>query len=179
MQMLTKNSTPYIITLVTLSSFLSGCGLSVKAMVPDTASLTQKRINKTITIMDVTGGKKPVFGGPEMVTNELFKKALVAAVEQSGIFKTVTDKGGDLALYASIKTHDQQLPKGLEYRARLIVQYKVLRSVDNYMIWTETYESAFSSVAFSGATRTTRAREGSVRVNLASFIEGISKRLPE
>ncbi|MBV1904488.1 MAG: hypothetical protein KUG75_00310 [Pseudomonadales bacterium] len=48
-----------------------------------------------------------------------------------------------------------------------------LTNADGEVLWLKTYESEFSSHAFSGATRTVEAREGSVRENLASLSEGL------
>ena len=110
--------------------------------------------------MAVTGGKKSTFGGPEMITNEQFQKALIRTLELSGLFTAVNSDKGDLDFYASIRSQGQKTSRGLQYTARMVVSYKITDRSGS-IVWSETYDSESTSVAFSGATRTVKAREGS------------------
>ena len=168
-----------ILALCTLTS----CSHRVSHMIPDNALSPHHHIDKTITVKEVTGGKKcsltqKFVGLNSFVPNDLFKETLVEALKKSRLFKEVTAQNGDLALYANIKTQTYTRPNALETRAFMIVEYKILNTKDNRLIWTETYESAFSSTAFAADVRMVEAREGCVRENIALLIEGIDKRWP-
>jgi hypothetical protein len=174
----------WIIALVIITTPITGCvGPKTVAMIPDFKSMSDIRINKSVNIMDVTGGKESTYTR-SFVTNEKFKEALIATIEKSHIFKAVTDHDSDLDLYAMIKTQDQQYPtgpgtkNGFSTRSRLIVGYKFINNDDGRVIWHETYQSDFGSAALVGSTRINRACEGSIRENLSFFIEGINKRWP-
>lgn len=71
----------------------------------------------------------------------MFKEALVLAIKEANIFKKITNDNDALSLCASIKAQDQQIPKGLKYRTRLIVHYKIIRKTVNRIIWSETYKN--------------------------------------
>jgi hypothetical protein len=166
--------------LVVVSFLLASCsGPSQKAMVPDINANHHTQINKSVRVVEVTGGMKPMFGGAQSITNEQFRAALVATLAQSKLFRAVqTDGDSDLSLKASIVSQRQKMGFGIEYRQEIIVSYEVIEKVSNKVVWRDTYQSEFGSMAFSGGTRTTRACEGSVRENLALLLQGINERWP-
>lgn len=156
----------------------SGCaGLNPERMVPKPvagshSASSQSLIGKSLQVAQVTGEKKTSFGGPEYVHSDQFKQALILALRQSGLFSAVRTDHGDLVLYAMIRTQDQRVSRGLQYTATMVVTYRI-EDRQRKVIWSKSFESEFSSVAFSGATRTVHAREGCVRENLASFLQGV------
>lgn len=173
----------WVIAFVTISPLITGC-ISTASMIADLKSETDVRINKSVRVVDVTGGQKSVFGIPMFVSNEEFKEALIASIEKSRAFKAVTDHDSDLDLYATIRAQDQQYPRVWEYRALLIVEYKFVDRNEGRVVWHETYQSEFSSVnsslpGYISIRRTSiEAREGSVRENLSSLIKGIREHWP-
>ncbi|MFQ5965796.1 MAG: hypothetical protein ACE5KZ_16105 [Candidatus Scalinduaceae bacterium] len=178
-----REAISWIIALVIITTLLTSCSSSIStvAMIPDLKSMTDIRINKSVRIMEVIGGKESVFSSgfliESYVTNEEFKKALIATIEKSHIFKAVTDYDGDLDLYVTIKVQDYDRSFSFQVRSRLIVGYKFINK-DGRLIWHESYLSEFSPAASPLSNAFTKSREGSIRENLSSFIEGISKRWP-
>ena len=161
------------LVLLTLMPFVVwGCsGISPARIAPKPSSSAMK-LGGTVRVADVTGGKKSTFGGAEMINNDQFKKALILALQQSGLFDEVSADHGDLDLNATIRSEDQKTSRGLQYTATMVVSYKFVDHAGK-TAWSGSYDSEFSSVAFSGAARTVEAREGSARENLASLINGI------
>ncbi|MGR3310561.1 MAG: hypothetical protein ACUZ77_07265 [Candidatus Brocadiales bacterium] len=159
-----REAISWVIALVIITMPITGCGLSTIAMTPNLKSMSDIRINKSVRIMDVTGGKKRTSYWA-VVPNEEFKEALIATIEKSNIFKAVTVHDSDLDLYATIKRQDQ-LDYGFSTRARLMVGYKFINNDDGRVIWHETYLSEFGSY------------EDGIREQLSFFIEGINKRWP-
>lgn len=156
----------------------NGCaGISPARMVPKPGPESQSNSGRSLTgqslrIVKVTGGQESSFGGPEYVHADQFQQALILALRQSRLFSAVNTDYGDLDLYASIRTQNQRISRGLQYTATMVVSYRI-ENPEGKVLWRKSYESEFSSVAFSGATRTVRAREGCVRENLASLLKGI------
>lgn len=178
-----KNKPSFSFRMSAVSVFIAlaacGCsGINPARIAPKAPKQPVAKVGPSVRVMDVTGGKKSTFGGPEMINNEQFKKALILALEQSGLFSGVNADRGDLDLYATIRSEDQRVSRGLQYTATMVVSYKFLDRSSN-TVFSASYDSEFSSTAFSGATRTVEAREGSARENLASLIKGISQRWPK
>jgi hypothetical protein len=168
-----------LIVLLMLSFLMFGCaGIKPARMVPELQQQSEWRVGNSVKVMDVTGGQEPTFGGPEMINDDDFKAALIATLEKSRLFRVVGTNSGDIYLYATIRSQEQRTGPGLQYTARLVVSYKFVDKAGE-VVWLESYESEFSSVAFAGATRTVEAREGSVIENLASLIQGIRERWPK
>lgn len=96
--------------LLAISFLLMSCsGPSPKWMVPDIKTNYYTRVNKSVRIVEVTGGKEAVFGGPESITNEQLRGALVSTLAQSKVFRAVeTDGDSDLDLKASIVSQGQK-----------------------------------------------------------------------
>ena len=168
-----------LIVLSMLSILMFGCaGIKPARMVPELQPQSEWKVGNSVKVMDVTGGREPTFGGPEMINDDDFKTALIATLEKSRLFRVVSTDSGDLNLYATIRSQDQRVGPGLQYTAMLVASYKFVDRAGK-VVWLESYESEFSSVAFAGATRTVEAREGSVRENLSSLIQGIRERWPK
>lgn len=155
-----------------------GCaGISPARMAPQAAAAPTVKLG-SVRVMDVTGGRKTHFGGAQMIDDAQFKKALILALQRSGLFNEVSAERGDMDLHAVIRSEDQKVSRGLQYTATMVVTYKFTDRAGN-VIWSASFDSEFSSRAFSGATRTARAREGSARENLASFLQGIREQWPK
>ena len=132
-------------------------------------SRTQNWIDKTIAVMDVTGG----IGNAD----KILKEAIIATIDQSKIFKAVTDDGSDLILNASIKMLDSKFNNGgLRQRNHLIARYEIANKSDGRVLWAGTYQSEFTAEAFSGRTRAEEAFNGSIRENLALMLEDLGVR---
>ena len=156
----------------------SGCsGINPERIAPRPPSPSSSKIGTSVRVMDVTGSMKSTFASPRMIENEQFKEALILALRQSGIFSSVSAGRGDVELYAIIRSQGWKMSRGLEYTGTMVVTYKFLDHAGK-SVWTASYESEFSSTAFAGATRTLRAREGSVRENLVSLLQGIREHWP-
>ncbi|HEY0684849.1 MAG TPA: hypothetical protein VGD45_21105 [Steroidobacter sp.] len=152
---------------------ICGCAsLKPARMAPQPTAMSSSKIDASVRVMDVSGGRKSQFGGPQMIEDDQYKEALILALQQSGLFREVSSDRGDLALHATIRSQDQKVSRGLQYTATMVVTYRFTDSAGN-LVWSASYDSEFSSTAFAGATRTVRAREGSARENLTSLVRGI------
>jgi hypothetical protein len=150
-----------------------GCkSISPEEMVPKSAAQAGLSVGKSVRVMAVTGDRESSFGGPSFITNEQFKKALSITLQQSHLFNEVGGDLGDLDLLATIRSQDQRVSRGLQYTATMTVTYRFLDRAGK-VVWTGSYDSEYSSVAFSGAARTVNAREGCARENLAALVQGI------
>jgi hypothetical protein len=154
-----------------------GCGsINPARMVPETLPPSAKKFGGSVRVMDVTGGKETTNSIQKWVTNDQFRQALILALDQSGLFSHVSTDQGDLSLYATIISQDQ---RGLmQMTATMIVSYRFIDRADN-VVWSASYGSEFSSRSFSATTRTLKAREGCVRENLSSLIQGITATWPK
>lgn len=173
-----KNRIPYIGTLILAGLIVSGCAsIEVNNMVPDTSSLTAKRIDKTISVANVSGAQDEKFAGPAMVSDEQFKSSLVEALQQSGIFRSVVSDGpADLEMSAEFVAQGQGA--GLNYLSALVVEYTIVDSASRDEVWSEAFNSRHEVTvgqAISGATRTVKAAEGSVRKNLEQLLESLAE----
>ena len=153
-----------------------GCAsIDPARMVPELQPRSEWKVSSSVKVMEVTGDQKSKIGIP--VNGEQFKKALILALEKSGLFSAVSIDEGDLYLYASIRSQDLSVP-GWWFVAKIVVSYKFIDRAGN-VIWLESYESEFSHGFASNKTAEVRSREGSVRENLSSLMQGIRERWPK
>lgn len=161
-----------------LALLLCGCaGVKPKHMTPKTKPAAGAAIGKSIRVVEVSGGRKSTFGGADYINDEKFKAALLMTLKNSGLFTSVSEKEGDLELRAIMRAQDQITSRGLQYTARMVVSYEV-KDRAGAAVWAQSFESKSSSTAFAGGTRTVRAREGSARENLTSFIQELATGFP-
>jgi hypothetical protein len=148
-----------------------GCARITPArMVPNLQPCQGARIGNGVKILEVTEGTEGVLGGPVSVTKEQFSKALILAIEKSGLFGSVSTQSGDLRLHTKIRWQSQ---RGLwPSIAAMLVQYQLIDQ-SGKILWAESYYSESSSRAFSGGTRCVLAREGAVRENLVALVKGL------
>lgn len=166
------------LTLLVCACALVACGsMDTSRMVPDTSLGPNRQIPLGVRVAEVSGGKQGSFGTAQMIANADILAAVVATLNKSGIFAGVSTTQGDIDLHVSVLSQDQKDLSIMHYTARMLVVYKFVAK-DGSTIWSETYDSSFSSTAFAGGTRTVQAREGAVRENLAALIQGIRERWP-
>lgn len=164
-------------TVALVACVLTACGgLDVARMLPPTVPAPEPRFQGVVRVMPVTGARPTHFGGPALVSNEMFRDALVAALAKSKLFGRVESEArGDWELHADFVAHGQGV--GLDYRAAMVVQYRIVQARSAAEVWRQSINSRHEvtvSQALSGATRTTRANEGAVRENLAQLIGMLS-----
>jgi hypothetical protein len=160
------------------SILLSACaGLTVDRMIPPMTVEPAPRFAMTLHVMPVTGAEPQQFGGPALVSNEMYRDALVATLRKSNLFASVqTRQTADCELHAQIVAHGQG--PTLTYRSAMVVQYRLVQSGTGAELWSQGFNSRHEvgvSQALAGARRTVEAQEGSVRDNLAQLIEALSK----
>jgi hypothetical protein len=156
---------------------LTACGgLVVDRMIPPTEAASAHRFNGVLHVMPVTGARPAQFGGPALVSNEMYREALVTALRRSNLFRGVeTEKSGDYDLHTDFVAQGQGV--GLDYRSAMVVQYRIVQAQSGAELWKQGINSRYEvtvSQALSGATRTTMANEGSARENLAQLISALS-----
>ena len=170
--------------LVAMPFFTSACSTAAykpERMVPDIQVQSGWSTNQSVRVMGVdiqpdashSGG----FEIPQL-SKEEFKKALILTLEKSGLFSEIGTTRGDLQLYTSINSQAIRYVVG-EETAVMVISYKFTDG-DNNVIWQESYETEFSSVELGvPSTRFVKIREGCVRENLSSFIQGVKNRWPK
>jgi hypothetical protein len=171
---LMKQTRHFIVAALIL--LLAGCaGLDSQRMVPTfDEGPTSFQTGQSIRKIEIKGEKEEVFGGPAFAKKEQILDAARTTLRKSGIFNSVDEGKGNIDLYIIVRSQGQNTSLMLEYRAKITNTYRFV-NIAGDVIWFKTYETEFSSHAFSGATRTVEAREGSVRENLAALIQGIEK----
>ena len=111
-----------------------------------------------------------------MISNEMYREALVSALRKSNLFRRVeTDSVGDYELHTDLVAQGQSL--GLDYRSSMVAQYRITDVRSGAERWKRGFNSRHEVTvgqALSGATRTTMAQEGSVRENLAQLVTALS-----
>lgn len=160
---------------------LTGCGgLAVTRMIPQTSIEPTPRFNVVLRVMPVTNAKVQQWGGPALVSNEIYREALVSTLRKSNLFRRIeTEQPGDLELHADFVAHGQGTrgAVGLDYRSAMVVQYRIVETASGSELWSQGFNSRHEvavSQAFSGAARTIEAQEGSVRDNLAQLVKALS-----
>ncbi len=163
-----------LITIVCCALLMSCAGLDGLRMAPqfDQQSTNSFHIDDSIISITVRGEKEEIFSGPAYAKKEQIQQALIIGLRNANFFNSVDEGKGTLNLTAIVRSQGQSVSGMLEYRAKLTISYRIT-DTSGKLVWFKTYESEFSSHAFSGATRTVEAREGSVRENLQSFIKGL------
>ncbi len=159
---------------ICLVMLLSGCaGLDAQRMVPK-ANIAQSlfKTGQSINKIEIRGEREEVFGGAAFAKKDQIFSAAKAALIESGFFDSVDEGKGNLTLYIVVRSQDQDVSLFLEYKAITTISYRFENSKKE-VVWFKSLETEFSSHAFSGATRTVEAREGSVRENLSALIDGI------
>lgn len=160
----------------TLAVFgLAACaGITPVRMVPAEATAGPERtIALRVRVMPVTGSRDTFFGGAAFPTAEQVHEALMGTLQKARLFSAASTAPGDADLTMTMLSTEQ---KGfLPTTVRLVANYKITGS-NGQLLWSETYDSSFSSADLGGASRTVGANEGAVRENLKAFILGVRER---
>lgn len=166
------------LTLFVCACTLMACAsIDTSRMTPDTSLGPNRQIPLSVRVAEVAGGKQGSFGAAQLIDNAEILAAVVATLNKARIFAGVSTGQGDIDLFVSVLSQDQKNLSIMHYTARMLVVYKFVAK-DGSTLWSETYDTSFSSTAFAGATRTVQAREGAVRENLAALVQGIKERWP-
>ncbi|MEH6472024.1 MAG: hypothetical protein V7752_12315 [Halopseudomonas sp.] len=166
-----KNILFVSLVLLTLANCAGLDSKNMVAQVDETAA--PFTTGQSIAKIEIRGEKEEVFGGPAFAQKDQIIDAARATLRNSGLFTSVDEGQGELRLEIIVRSQNQLDSMMLEYTAVTTITYR-FTDPSGKIVWFKTYETEFSSHAFSGATRTVEAREGSVRENLASLVEGIS-----
>ncbi len=154
---------------------ISGCaGLQTTNMVPDNDTARSLQTGKSIRAVEVRGEQESVWGGSLNATKEQIHAAVVETLTRSGSFGSVDSGAGDLNLEVVVRSQGQDVGALLQYTGTMTVTYRFTDTAGK-AIWSTTLESSGSSRAFAGATRTTEARERTVKANLTAFLDELNK----
>lgn len=154
---------------------VSGCaGPSAINMVPDTDTQRSLQTGESIRTVAVRGEQESVWGGAAYATKEQIQTAVVDALAASGFFSSVDAGAGGLNLEVIVRSQGQDVGLLLQYTGKMTVTYRFTDAAGD-AVWSATLESSGSSKAFSGATRTTEARERTVKANLTALLDELNK----
>lgn len=167
-----------LLTSLALAAALSGCAsLAVDRMLPPAKAAQTPRFDAALRILPVKGARQEMFGGPALVSNEMYRDALVQALKQSNLFRQISTEGhGNYELHTELFAQGQG-DVALDYRSAMVVQYRIVNTQSGADVWRKGFNSRKEvtvSQALSGARRTVTAQEGSVRDNLAQLITALS-----
>ncbi|MBU5636953.1 hypothetical protein KOM00_09420 [Geomonas sp. Red69] len=167
-----------ILFLCVSALMVAGCCTTAthEGMTPTTFETGAKN-QKTVGV-DVGGGKELDELGRTRISNEEFKKALLAAITKSGTFsRTVEGKEGDYLLSVMIFSMEQPV-FGLSFTVKMEAGWTLKRVATGETVWQESIKSEHTATtgdAFIGATRLRLATEGAGRKNISQGLAKISK----
>ena len=155
---------------------IGGCaGPNSTNMVPDADSQRSLQTGKAIRAVVVRGEQDSVWGGAAYAKKEQIHAAVVETLTRSGFFSSVGAGQGDLDLEVIVRSQGQDVSAFLlQYTGKMTATYRITDSAGD-TVWSTTLESSGSSKAFSGAKRTTEARERTVKANLAAMLNELNK----
>lgn len=145
-------------------------------MVPQDVPIRQTvQIPTRVRLASLEGDKSSSFG---IYDDSRFAEALLAALKQSRLFADVSEKDGEIDLTVRVLTqaHDTDL-RSMRTTMRLVAAYS-FTGRDGTPVWSETYDTSFSSGNLGGAQRHIDSYEGAVRESIASLLMGIAERWP-
>ena len=176
------------VMLLTVILSVYGCSapLMVKSMVPDMPANINKN-NFSISVAKVDGGAENYLARYKSTFNEdmhgkVLQKALILALTQSTLFKSVTTELKEkYVLKANIIFQDTDFARvgGGSLTYTLIASYLIKDRMENRTIYKNQFTSAclkrFSD-AFGGGERFKLALECSVKSNLSKFIVDLNSK---
>lgn len=164
-------------TIVVALAVAACASLDVDRMLPPIESASQHRFDVALRVLPVTGARQESFGGPALVSDAMYREALVRTLRQSNLFRQIeTERPGDYELHTELFAQGQGAV-ALDYRSALIVQYRIVDARTGADLWNKGFNSRKEvtvTQALSGAKRTVSAQEGSVRDNLAQLVAALS-----
>ncbi|MBI4304377.1 MAG: hypothetical protein HY665_08605 [Chloroflexi bacterium] len=159
-----------------LAVFAMSCDTPLASrMVPSFQEVLQPTC-KTVAIKDVSGGEITFPLWTPKIDNYSFKQALIKAMQNSNIFRSVlVEPGGDYELYTHINSQD--LYQGNTMTVILVVNYRLVDGRSGEEIFKEAIPSEGHSTlweSFWGPVRVKNAEEEAVRNNLQSLVRRLS-----
>lgn len=163
--------------LAILVLLLAGCSIKTDGLVPDPPVGVETRLESSVRVMPVAGGRASSFGREAYITNEQYREALFRSLDDAGLFSLVTmTDAADLDLYSEIITITTE--GGLSPRYAIVVQYWLVDPVSGDEIWRKginTRHEVKWNEAFAGATRIIRAVEGATKKNLSQLVTALAR----
>lgn len=153
-----------------------------KYMVPSLDDLEIKSGNTTLNVANVKVDEKkmPVTGfPPKQLTGKTFKEALINTLDNSGIFRRVggfIDSKYDYVLYTFIISHkfDATYHPDMLLSATLVVNYRLIQTTSNKVIWKETIFSQYETMEGSALKRVQLVANEVVKENLTELVKKLS-----
>jgi hypothetical protein len=174
-----------IVVAVAIGGLAAGCAALVnpELMVPKLSARPAARIDKTVAVAKVTGGKEDIPLTDQFmfeIGNEQFQAALIQTLDASGLFRSVLRTGtSDYQLEARIVSRQPQRAGFLTVTSSLIVNYRLRETSSGRDVWHETIisqetaEGAPFTEGVPGAIKKSLA--GAARQNLAEMIAKLSR----
>lgn len=175
-----------IVVAVAIAGLATGCVATVspELMVPKLSARPAARIDKTVAVAKVTGGKEPSLSLEPMeamtIGNEQFEAALIETLNASALFRSVLRVGtSDYQLTAHIVSQQPQRAGYLTVTSSLIVNYRLRETGSGREVWRETIISQETAEGRWGTTDDIKkSLAGAAQRNLAEMIEKLSRGMP-
>jgi hypothetical protein len=170
-----------IVVAVAIGGLAAGCAALVnpELMVPKLSARPAARIDKTVAVAKVTGGKEPSLEPMESMTigNEQFEAALIETLDASALFRSVLRTGtSDYQLEARIVSQQPQRAGYLTVTSSLIVNYRLRETGSGRDVWHETIISQETAEGRWGTTDDIKkSLAGAAQRNLAEMVEKLSR----
>lgn len=163
--------------LAMLTLLLTGCAIKTDGLVPDPPVGVETRLDSSVRVMPVAGGRSSSFGREAYITNEQYREALYRTLADAGLFREVVlDGSADWQLHSEIITITTE--GGVSPLYAIVVQYWLVDPRSGEEIWRKginTRHQVKWNEAFAGATRIIRAVEGSTKKNLSQLVIALSR----
>ncbi len=155
---------------------IAGCAISSEGLAPEVAVAATRRIDRTVKVMPVEGGRASTFGREAYITNEQYFSALRKTVADSGVFARVIESGrADLDLHSEIVAITTEA--GVSPTYAIVVQYWLVDPASGQEVWRKginTRHHVGWNEAFAGGTRIIMAVEGATQKNLTQLIKALA-----
>ena len=154
----------------------AGCSIKTEGLIPDRPVETTRKIDKTVKVMPVQGGRASTFGREAYITNEQYHEALRQTLVDARLFSRVVESGNaDLNLHSEIITITTEAGTSPTYA--IVVQYWLVDPRTGEEIWRKginTRHHVKWNEAFAGGTRIIMAVEGATKKNLTRLVQALS-----
>jgi hypothetical protein len=129
------------------------------------------------TSVVVAGGSDTSSLGKSQISNDAFRQAIAASIEQSKTFSAVVQgKGGDYQLGVTVISMDQP-SFGLSFTVKMEAAWS-LKKADGTPVWQDSIKSegtATTGDAFAGVERLRIANEKAAQANIAAALGKIGQ----
>ena len=157
-------------------SIFAGCSIQSAGLVPPELPPFEQKIEKTLKVMPVLGGRGSTFGREAYITNEQYRTALFETLSKSELFRSTVESGdADLELHSEIITITTE--SGLSPMYAIVVQYWLVDPASNEEVWRKginTRHQVMWNDHFAGATRIIKAVEGATQKNLTQLTQELA-----